>query len=555
MQRYVIVLLLVLMVLVVIVYQQKDQITYILTGKKPIDTGGISTGKMQLTSPAFSQNENVPKLYTCEGSDLNPPLTISGTPSNAKSLAIVIDDPDANYPGAPDGAWVHWVTWNIPANTKNIAQGTPVGTQGANSGGESKYMGPCPPEGPAHMYIFKIYALDTTLTLNAGATKQQLEQAMQGHILDSTVLTGLYAAGSGPTPPTPPPMPPVGPTPPSNVTQPPTPDVKKLEISPNTLMIFYFTSVGSGTKSLPSVVSTTEGTPSTKVIYITAQPITWSSTYYAIIGDIPSLDKAYVIDKTISYSYSRSVLRVRTNGNRVIVLNERGERNPLIYDFKVIDQITGGTIKNVDLYPRSSVGSFAIIGDSFYYHASDGLYKRDFSATQSTKLLDDNDPSNKGKLYSVGNRLFSVDGTYEASTKLTTNIIREHSTSTGKIIKEVTSFPTSISSLATFYDGETALYFSLKDTSANAYEIYRVTSGEPEYMFEVVLNAGETGLGKVDETNGYLIVPILSSSTNTLVVYNLKKNKGEDDIIIKKDELIGPGFTLASAEYSMLNPQ
>ena len=84
MQRYVIVLLLVLMVLVVIVYQQKDQITYILTGKKPIDTGGISTGKMQLTSPAFSQNENVPKLYTCEGSDLNPPLTISGTPSNAK---------------------------------------------------------------------------------------------------------------------------------------------------------------------------------------------------------------------------------------------------------------------------------------------------------------------------------------------------------------------------------------------------------------------------------------------------------------------------------------
>lgn len=563
MQRYVIVLLLVLIVLVVIVYQQKDQITYILTGKQPIDTGGPSTGKMQLTSVAFSQNGDIPKLYTCEGSDLSPPLTINGAPGNAKSLAIIVDDPQQD---APDGAWVHWVAWNIPANTGNIAQGIAVGTQGANSGGELKYAGPCPPGGPAHKYRFKLYALDTTLTLNAGATKKQLEQAMQGHILDSTELDGLYAVSGSIVPP----MPPINTTVPPPP-KPPQPDVKKIDIPPNTLMLFYFTSVGQGTESLPSLVSGTEygGGYSNKHIYITGQPITWDTDYYAIIGHIPSLSQTYLVDKTTSYSYARSVLHVKTIDDRVFVLNERGDRNPGIKDIDVKDSLTGKKLKYLSLYPESSVGSWAIVGDTIFYHdpivygtdpysfpiayaekrvGGGHLYKRDLDATSSVKLLDYGDSSNVGKLYGVGNKLFTVDGSYNSDTKLTTYNVREHSTSTGKIIKELTSFPAP--SIDTeFYDGETALYFSLKDPSANTYAVYRITSGEPEFLFSVTLRAGETGLGQVDESNGYLIVPILSSGTDTLVIYNVDEKKGEEDILINIKGDIG------SAEYLILNPQ
>ena len=209
MQKYIIVVLLVLLVLSFIAYHQRDQIISFLTGKISIDTGGPSSGKMQLISAVFSQNGNIPKLYTCEGSDLNLPLTINGIPSNAKSLAIIVDDPQSD---APDGAWIHWVAWNIPADTKSIEEGKgeQIGVQGMNSG-EQGYNGPCPPSGDPHKYRFKLYALDTMLTLNVGATKQQVEQAMKGHIIDSAELDGLYSVGGVPTPP---PMPPVGPAPP-----------------------------------------------------------------------------------------------------------------------------------------------------------------------------------------------------------------------------------------------------------------------------------------------------------------------------------------------------
>ena len=149
------------------------------------------TSELKLTSSAFQHGGTIPKKYTCDGEDVNPQLSISGVPSNAKSLAIIMDDPDANYPDAQDGAWVHWVVWNIPSETTEIpeGQGENVGVQGMNSG-ESGYNGPCPPA--KHTYRFFLYALDTTLDLPAGATKEDLKSAMNGYIIAQTELDGEY---------------------------------------------------------------------------------------------------------------------------------------------------------------------------------------------------------------------------------------------------------------------------------------------------------------------------------------------------------------------------
>lgn len=142
---------------------------------------------MNLTSSAFSHNGNIPSEYTCDGSDLSPPLGISDVPSNAKSLVLISDDPDA-----PVGTWDHWVVFDIPPATTQIPKGTePKGTPGKNSWGKTGYGCPCPPSG-AHRYFFKLYALDTMLNIPAGSTKKQIEAAMQGHILAKAELTGLY---------------------------------------------------------------------------------------------------------------------------------------------------------------------------------------------------------------------------------------------------------------------------------------------------------------------------------------------------------------------------
>ena len=141
--------------------------------------------KMQITSTAFLHNKSIPKKYTCEGDDINPPLKIQGAPQGAQSLALIVDDPDA-----PGGMWVHWVVFNIkPAET--IAEASVPGTQGSNDFRQENYGGPCPPSG-THRYYFKIYALDSILDLKAGASKADLEKAMQGHILDESELIGLY---------------------------------------------------------------------------------------------------------------------------------------------------------------------------------------------------------------------------------------------------------------------------------------------------------------------------------------------------------------------------
>jgi len=142
---------------------------------------------MKLTSPAFTHNGAIPSEYTCDGADLSPPLSISDVPPNAKSLALVMDDPDA-----PVGTWDHWVVYNIPPSVSQINKGEePNGDPGANSWSRFGYGGPCPPSG-THRYFFKLYALDTELKFQESPSKKDLESAMQGHIIAKAELMGTY---------------------------------------------------------------------------------------------------------------------------------------------------------------------------------------------------------------------------------------------------------------------------------------------------------------------------------------------------------------------------
>jgi len=145
---------------------------------------------MRLTSAEFNNNEFIPKKFTCEGEDINPALVIEDIPSNAKSLALIVDDPDA-----PMGTWVHWVVYNIPIISR-IDEDSVPGEQGINDFRRQDYGGPCPPSG-THRYFFKIYCLDAELNLKAGLSKQELEKAMQGHVLQRAELVGLYKRAAG----------------------------------------------------------------------------------------------------------------------------------------------------------------------------------------------------------------------------------------------------------------------------------------------------------------------------------------------------------------------
>ena len=141
---------------------------------------------MKIFSPAFQHNQTIPSKFTCEGEDLNPALVISDVPAGAKTLALIVDDPDA-----PMGMWVHWVVYNIPPTLPQISENSIPGKQGMNDFGRLTFGGPCPPSGE-HRYFFKLYALDAALNLKEGVTKKQLEEAMQGHILSKAELVGLY---------------------------------------------------------------------------------------------------------------------------------------------------------------------------------------------------------------------------------------------------------------------------------------------------------------------------------------------------------------------------
>jgi Raf kinase inhibitor-like YbhB/YbcL family protein len=156
---------------------------------------------IHLESPAFADGGAIPKTYTCDGGDVSPPLKWSGVPEAAKSLALVVEDPDA-----PRGTWTHWVLFDIPADVGELPQGVPTegrvelgpggkaARQGKNDFGKTGYGGPCPPSG-THRYVFRIYALGTELGLGPGTTRDQLLRAVKGHVLAEGRLTGRYSRG------------------------------------------------------------------------------------------------------------------------------------------------------------------------------------------------------------------------------------------------------------------------------------------------------------------------------------------------------------------------
>lgn len=140
---------------------------------------------MKLTSPEFSSMQLIPKKFSCQGKSINPALHIQEIPEGTKSLVLIMDDPDA-----PKKTFVHWVVYNMPI-LKEIKEDSIPGEEGVNSSGEIGYFPPCPPSGK-HRYFFKLYALDSELSLDEGATKEDVERAMEGHIVAQDELIGLY---------------------------------------------------------------------------------------------------------------------------------------------------------------------------------------------------------------------------------------------------------------------------------------------------------------------------------------------------------------------------
>lgn len=150
---------------------------------------GAGGGKMKITTPAFQEEGNIPSKFTCDGSDANPPLRFEGAQAEAKSLALIVDDPDA-----PSGLFTHWLIWNIDPKTTAIDENSapPNAIQGKNDFGKSGYGGPCPPSG-THRYFFKVFALDRKLELPAGSKRAQLDAQMRGHVIAQGELMGRYS--------------------------------------------------------------------------------------------------------------------------------------------------------------------------------------------------------------------------------------------------------------------------------------------------------------------------------------------------------------------------
>lgn len=149
---------------------------------------------MELTSSAFAEGGQIPRNHTCDAGNVSPPLSWTAPPQGTAGLVLICDDPDA-----PVGTWVHWVVYGLSSDTSHLPEGVPRGEsveggarQGRNDFRRIGYDGPCPPRGPAHRYLFKLYAVDIDLTLGAGATKGQVVKAMQGHVLAEAALMGRY---------------------------------------------------------------------------------------------------------------------------------------------------------------------------------------------------------------------------------------------------------------------------------------------------------------------------------------------------------------------------
>jgi Raf kinase inhibitor-like YbhB/YbcL family protein len=150
-------------------------------------------GKLEVRSSAFGEGDRIPSDFTCEGADMSPPLEWSGVPARAQSLVVIVEDPDA-----PSGNWTHWLVYDLPPDLTQLPTGISIGekpsmegSQGLTDFGKTSYRGPCPPNGQ-HRYFFKVYALDTILRLKPHASKQELSQAMQGHVLAEGFLMGSY---------------------------------------------------------------------------------------------------------------------------------------------------------------------------------------------------------------------------------------------------------------------------------------------------------------------------------------------------------------------------
>jgi Raf kinase inhibitor-like YbhB/YbcL family protein len=148
----------------------------------------------EVKSAAFAQGADIPRKFTCDGQDVSPELSWKEPPKSTQSFALIVDDPDA-----PVGTWMHWVLYDLPGTTRSLPEGVPKerelasgARQGNNGWNRTGYGGPCPPPGPAHRYFFKLYALDSKTNLKPGATKAELEKAMQGHILAQAELMGRY---------------------------------------------------------------------------------------------------------------------------------------------------------------------------------------------------------------------------------------------------------------------------------------------------------------------------------------------------------------------------
>lgn len=167
------------------------RVLFNLIGVLLIMTSPAYAAGFNLTSPTFNDQSNIPIDYTCDGKDLSPELKWSDVPTNTKSLALIVSDPDA-----PRGVFYHWILFNIPVSITGLAQGIgnlPQGTLvGKNDFGNIRYNGPCPPKGSPHHYIFTLYALDTTLNLSAAIDANTLLKSLQKHIIGKAILTGLY---------------------------------------------------------------------------------------------------------------------------------------------------------------------------------------------------------------------------------------------------------------------------------------------------------------------------------------------------------------------------
>ena len=143
--------------------------------------------QLQLTSPAISDGATIPTQFTCSGANQSPPLAWTGIPSSAKSLALLMEDPDA-----PAGTFVHWVVYDIPPTSTGFQEGVAEGKPGANGMGKNAYMGPCPPPGSPHHYHFRLFALDTNLAPTAAPNASALRAAINGHIIQSAELVGIF---------------------------------------------------------------------------------------------------------------------------------------------------------------------------------------------------------------------------------------------------------------------------------------------------------------------------------------------------------------------------